>query len=107
MSPFAPQYQIVSDLHLEDAHQAATLQDFPAPYRGKPMFFLLGDIGLAKDDGLFAFLRSLLEKRTRISIFLTSSETTSSTSSRCAMRSSDSEISKRKQKIISEDGLSC
>jgi hypothetical protein len=61
-SPFPPQLQIASDLHLETpllsqgSYHKFTL-DLQARY-----LCLLGDIGLVKDDGLFTFLRGLLEK---------------------------------------------
>ncbi|KAI1115531.1 Metallo-dependent phosphatase-like protein [Nemania sp. NC0429] len=61
MSLFTPQFQVLSDLHLERPLGAPLYETFPIPVKGSHIF-LLGDIGLVLDDALFHFFRSLLQK---------------------------------------------
>ncbi|KAF2682947.1 hypothetical protein K458DRAFT_369061 [Lentithecium fluviatile CBS 122367] len=70
MSTFAPQFQIISDLHLETplASPAYTYFTTHFPLEASNLF-LLGDIGLARHDQLFAFLRSLLTRTPNLKIF--------------------------------------
>jgi len=61
MSRFPIQLQIISDLHLETPIVSPAYQTFSIDAQADNLC-LLGDIGLVKDDGLFAFLRATLEK---------------------------------------------
>jgi hypothetical protein len=61
-SPFPPQLQIASDLHLETPLLGqGSYHNFSLDPKARYLC-LLGDIGLVKDAGLFTFLRGLLEK---------------------------------------------
>ncbi|KAF2730934.1 hypothetical protein EJ04DRAFT_545477 [Polyplosphaeria fusca] len=62
MSLFAPTIQVVSDLHLETPIGLPSYASFKIPIHSSNLF-LLGDIGLVKDDALFNFLRKLLRNR--------------------------------------------
>ncbi|KAF2106612.1 Metallo-dependent phosphatase-like protein, partial [Lophiotrema nucula] len=68
MSLFVPQFQIVSDLHLETPVTSPEYASFSLKTHCSNLL-LLGDIGLVKDDGLFQFLRGLLSKDRGIRIF--------------------------------------
>lgn len=59
MSFFPPQFQIMSDLHLETPKSSPQYTTFLPPARASNIF-LLGDIGLVRDDGLFQFFRRML-----------------------------------------------
>jgi hypothetical protein len=72
MSTFSPQFQILSDLHLETPLAAPAYAYFTNPSRfpiHASNLFLLGDIGLVRHDQLFAFLRSLLSRTPNLKIF--------------------------------------
>jgi hypothetical protein len=68
MSLFNPQFQIVSDLHLETPLHRPSYAQFKL-HTFSNNLFLLGDIGLIKDHGLFVFLESLLEATSNLKIF--------------------------------------
>ena len=68
MSLFAPQFQILSDFHLETPLLQPQYRAFRPSIRSNNLF-LLGDIGLVKDDGLFEFLSGLLERKPNLRIF--------------------------------------
>ena len=72
MSAFSPQFQVVSDLHLETPI-ASPAYDYFTKFSRVPLhasnLFLLGDIGLIRDDQLFTFLRSLLSRTPNLKIF--------------------------------------
>ncbi|TGJ86215.1 hypothetical protein E0Z10_g2515 [Xylaria hypoxylon] len=61
MSAFPPQFQVLSDLHLETPIWQPLYQRFQLGVKGSHVF-MLGDIGLVLDDALFSFLRDLLTK---------------------------------------------
>lgn len=61
MSIFSPQFQVFSDLHLETPVSEPLYETFQLHVQGSHIF-LLGDIGLVLDEGLFDFLRVLLSK---------------------------------------------
>ncbi|KAI0207026.1 hypothetical protein F4808DRAFT_19056 [Astrocystis sublimbata] len=61
MSLFTTQFQVVSDLHLETPIAQPLYKTFQLRIVGSHVF-LLGDISLVVDGGLFDFLRALLEK---------------------------------------------
>ncbi|KAJ8121980.1 hypothetical protein ONZ43_g1704 [Nemania bipapillata] len=61
MSAFPPQFQVLSDLHLETPILQPLYQTFELCVKGSHVF-MLGDIGLVLDDALFSFLRDLLTK---------------------------------------------
>jgi predicted MPP superfamily phosphohydrolase len=67
-SLFAPQIQIVSDLHLETPVARPSYASFNLNLHANYLC-LLGDIGLVKDDGLFFFLESLLKSTPNLKIF--------------------------------------
>jgi hypothetical protein len=68
MSFFAPQFQIVSDLHLETPLTTPQYDSFGLNVQADNLF-LLGDIGLVVDAGLFRFLRRILEHNRGCRIF--------------------------------------
>ncbi|KAJ4362288.1 hypothetical protein N0V83_010381 [Neocucurbitaria cava] len=68
MSLFAPQFQILSDLHLETPLSRPQYTTFNINAHANN-FFLLGDIGLVKDNGLFIFLKQCLEQNPGARIF--------------------------------------
>ncbi|KAH7348138.1 hypothetical protein BKA66DRAFT_516749 [Pyrenochaeta sp. MPI-SDFR-AT-0127] len=68
MSFFTPQFQIVSDLHLETPLTAPQYASFRINVQADNLF-LLGDIGLVVDAGLFQFLRRILEQNRGCHIF--------------------------------------
>jgi hypothetical protein len=68
MSFFTPQFQIVSDLHLETPLTAPQYTSFRLDVQADNLF-LLGDIGLVVDTGLFEFLRRVLEENRGCRIF--------------------------------------
>ncbi|KAF2435007.1 hypothetical protein EJ08DRAFT_668033 [Tothia fuscella] len=61
MAYFPPQFQIVSDLHLETPLLRPSYSKYTQEIEARHLC-LLGDIGLVKDDGLFHFLETLLKK---------------------------------------------
>lgn len=61
MSIFNPQLQILSDLHLETPISTPQYSFFRVTVQADNLF-LLGDIGLVADAGLFQFLRRTLEQ---------------------------------------------
>ncbi|KAI1122132.1 hypothetical protein F5Y10DRAFT_287495 [Nemania abortiva] len=61
MSTLTPQFQVLSDLHLETPFSQPLYKTFRLHVTGSHLF-LLGDIGLVLDDALFHFLRVLLSK---------------------------------------------
>jgi hypothetical protein len=72
MSSFSPQFQIISDLHLETPLAAPAYSYFA----GRSHFslhasnlFLLGDIGLIRHNKLFDFIDSLLDRTPNLRIF--------------------------------------
>ena len=65
---FPPEFQIVSDLHLETPFVRSQYSTFKLEPHVRYLC-LLGDIGLVKDDGLFQFLESCLEKTPNLHIF--------------------------------------
>jgi predicted phosphodiesterase len=68
MTFFATQLQIVSDLHLETSMDNAQYSYMNLKVTGTALF-LLGDIGLVRHDGLFLFLRGLLNSNRSCRIF--------------------------------------
>ncbi|ORY04352.1 hypothetical protein BCR34DRAFT_617484 [Clohesyomyces aquaticus] len=68
MTLFPPQFQVYSDLHLETPVGNPLYKSFKLSVNGNNLF-LLGDIGLVKDDGLFTFLRKLVAQTTGVRIF--------------------------------------
>ncbi|KAH8707626.1 hypothetical protein GQ44DRAFT_691291 [Phaeosphaeriaceae sp. PMI808] len=68
MSFFTPQIQIVSDLHLETPLTTPQYASFRLNVQADNLF-LLGDIGLVVDAGLFHFLRRTLEHNRGCHIF--------------------------------------
>ncbi|KAF1921327.1 Metallo-dependent phosphatase-like protein [Ampelomyces quisqualis] len=68
MAFFAPYLQIVSDLHLETPITSPQYAKFKLHVSGTALF-LLGDIGLVKDDGLFDYLRRLLDQNRGCRVF--------------------------------------
>jgi hypothetical protein len=68
MSFFTPQFQIVSDLHLETPLITPQYTFFRLNVQADNLF-LLGDIGLVADAGLFQFLRRTLEENRGCRIF--------------------------------------
>ncbi|KIW01137.1 uncharacterized protein PV09_07423 [Verruconis gallopava] len=66
--PFSWQLQIVSDLHLETSVVEPSYATFNLHIQAENLF-LLGDIGLVKDEGLFHFLERLLETNLGVKIF--------------------------------------
>jgi predicted phosphodiesterase len=68
MSFFTPQFQIVSDLHLETPLTKPQYASFRLHAEADNLF-LLGDIGLVVDAGLFQFLRRILEQNRGCHIF--------------------------------------
>lgn len=68
MSLFPPRFQIHSDLHLETPLTTPSYPTFPIPIHANNLF-LLGDIGLVKDEALFLFLERLLETHPPLKIF--------------------------------------
>ncbi|KAF2967034.1 hypothetical protein GQX73_g6552 [Xylaria multiplex] len=61
MSAFPPQFQVLSDLHLETPISQPLYRTFRLYVEGSHVF-MLGDIGLVLDDALFRFLEDLLTK---------------------------------------------
>ncbi|KAI1174252.1 Metallo-dependent phosphatase-like protein [Nemania sp. FL0916] len=61
MSILPPQFQVLSDLHLETPILRPLYRTFQLRVEGSHVF-MLGDIGLVIDDALFGFLRDLLAK---------------------------------------------
>lgn len=68
MSPSSLQLQLVSDLHLETPKSSPSYTTIDLDIQANYLC-LLGDIGLVKDDGLFAFLRGTLEHHVGCRIF--------------------------------------
>jgi len=68
MSLFPIQFQIVSDLHLETPTASKLYDTFKLPIHASNLL-LVGDIGLAIDDGLFRFLKRLLDETPNRRIF--------------------------------------
>ena len=68
MSLFAPQLQVVSDLHLETPITNPHYSTAHLNITGTALF-LLGDIGLVVHEGLFLFLRRLLDQNRGCRIF--------------------------------------
>jgi hypothetical protein len=69
MSFFNTQFQAVSDLHLETPLASPQYKgSFKLEIRANNLL-LLGDIGLAKDDGLYEWLESLLKSTPNLRIF--------------------------------------
>ncbi|KAH6860670.1 hypothetical protein BKA58DRAFT_448343 [Alternaria rosae] len=68
MALFAPQLQIVSDLHLETPMNNPQYSYVNLQVTGSALL-LLGDIGLVSNDGLFTFLRNLLDQNRGCRIF--------------------------------------
>ncbi|KAI4947693.1 hypothetical protein J4E91_006515 [Alternaria rosae] len=68
MTFFAPQLQIVSDLHLETPMNNPQYSYINLQVTGSALL-LLGDIGLVSNDGLFTFLRNLLDQNRGCRIF--------------------------------------
>jgi len=68
MSFFNPQFQILSDIHLEKPLIRPSYQTFRLDLHTSYLC-LLGDIGLVKDDGLLDFLEDLLKKTPNLTIF--------------------------------------
>jgi hypothetical protein len=68
MSFLPLQLQIVSDLHLETPISKPAYLSFRLHVTGTHLF-LLGDIGLVKDTGLFTFLRHLLDSHRGTRVF--------------------------------------
>lgn len=68
MAFLTPQFQIASDLHLETPLTAPQYNSLSLNVRADNLF-LLGDIGLVVDAGLFHFLRRLLEQNRGSRIF--------------------------------------
>lgn len=67
--PFIPaEFQIISDLHLENPLTAPRYESFRLNVQAGNLF-LLGDIGLLVNAGLFQFLRSLLRQHGECRIF--------------------------------------
>lgn len=65
---FNPQFQIISDIHLETPLIQPSYQTFKLDLQASYLC-LLGDIGLVKDDGLFIFLENLLKRKPNLTIF--------------------------------------
>ncbi|KAI0483704.1 Metallo-dependent phosphatase-like protein [Xylaria cf. heliscus] len=59
MFALPPQFQVLSDLHLETPILQPLYRRFRFCVKGSHVF-MLGDIGLVRDDALFSFLRGLL-----------------------------------------------
>ncbi|KAI4660273.1 uncharacterized protein J4E78_004974 [Alternaria triticimaculans] len=68
MTFFAPQLQIVSDLHLETPMNNPQYSHIKLKVTGSALL-LLGDIGLVRHEGLFTFLRNLLDQNRGCRIF--------------------------------------
>jgi predicted phosphodiesterase len=68
MSIFNPQFQIVSDLHLETPITSPSYSKFRLNIQASNLC-LLGDIGLVKDDSLFTWIRKLLAATPNLKIF--------------------------------------
>jgi hypothetical protein len=68
MAMFPLQLQIISDLHLETPLNSPSYSTFTLSIQASNLC-LLGDIGLVKDPGLFAFLRRTLEQSRGTRIF--------------------------------------
>ncbi|OAL53628.1 hypothetical protein IQ07DRAFT_559884 [Pyrenochaeta sp. DS3sAY3a] len=68
MSLFQPQFQIASDLHLETPLAAPQYANLSLSVQADNLF-LLGDIGLVVDAGLFQFLSCILEQNRGCRIF--------------------------------------
>jgi hypothetical protein len=64
---FNPEFQIISDVHLETPLVQPSYQAFKLDLKASYLC-LLGDIGLIKDDGLFTFLESLLKRTPNLTI---------------------------------------
>jgi hypothetical protein len=67
-SLFNPQFQIISDLHLETPFQQPSYRSFHLNLAASYLM-LLGDIGLVTDPGLFTFLEGLLKRTPNLTIF--------------------------------------
>ncbi|KAF2851360.1 hypothetical protein T440DRAFT_507266 [Plenodomus tracheiphilus IPT5] len=68
MSLLSPQFQIISDLHLETPISNPQYETY-VPNIMANNVLLLGDIGLVKDAGLFTWLRRFLERNRSTRIF--------------------------------------
>jgi predicted phosphodiesterase len=68
MDFFTPQLQIISDLHLETPMTNSQYTQIDLEVTGSALL-LLGDIGLVRHDGLFVFLRNLLDQNRGCRIF--------------------------------------
>lgn len=68
MSLFSPQFQILSDLHLETPFSKPLYTTYLPPIHAHTLF-LLGDIGLVRDAELFAFLTRLLRSSPVLKVF--------------------------------------
>jgi len=68
MTFFAPQFQIVSDLHLETPMNNPQYLNINLTVNGSALF-LLGDIGLVIHENLFVFLCDLLDRNRGCRIF--------------------------------------
>jgi predicted phosphodiesterase len=65
---FNPQFQIISDIHLETPLSKSSYQKFQLELHASYLC-LIGDIGLIKHAGLYIFLESLLKKTPNLTIF--------------------------------------
>lgn len=68
MAFFHPQFQILSDLRLETPKGLPSYAKFKLHFAASHLF-LLGDIGLVKDAGLFGFFERLLQSTPNIKIY--------------------------------------
>ncbi|KAF2104976.1 hypothetical protein NA57DRAFT_71172 [Rhizodiscina lignyota] len=68
MSLFNPQFQVLSDLHLETPISQPSYSSFRIDVQASHVF-LLGDIGLVKGHGLFEFLERLLKLTPNVKIY--------------------------------------
>lgn len=68
MAFLSPDFQIVSDLHLETPISKPQYETYNLKITASNLL-LLGDIGLVKDDGLFTWLRRCLEQNCGTRIF--------------------------------------
>jgi hypothetical protein len=73
MTPFPPRFQILSDLHLETPLTTPSYTPFTANSSLLTLhasnLLLLGDIGYVRDERLFVFLRSLLQRTPNLRVF--------------------------------------
>jgi hypothetical protein len=68
MSIFNPQFQIISDLHLETPLTLSSYSKFRLDLHAGYLC-PLGDIGLIKDESLFTWIRKILVASPNVKVF--------------------------------------